>query len=133
MKKLTTIIIFTVGIFLNVYSTNKYFIDSVKVRVNNSKYENCYILYDWLPWQKVNGQLYIDKDNRKIKLELNSISTKDYIYLNEKREFYSDNISLDCFYTDDIYTLAIYIYRNDNYFYLLDDYNQIEIIYKLKK
>jgi len=131
MKRIITIFIFVSGIFLNIYPINKYIIDSVKVRVNNVKYENCYSLYNWQPWQKINGQLYIDKDNRKITLALNN--TTVYYYLNEKLENYSNNISLDSFYTDDIYTLSIYEYKNDRYFYIIDDYNKIEIIYKLNK
>ena len=58
---------------------------------------------------------------------------KVYFYLNEKLERYSNNINLDCFYTNDIYTFSIYVYKNDTYFYILDDYNQIEVIYKLNK
>ena len=131
MKKIITILIFIFSIFFNVYSIDKYSIDSVKVRINNVKYENCYTLYDWQPWQKVNGKLYIDKDNRKIILALNM--PKVYFYLNEKLERYSNNINLDCFYTNDIYTFSIYVYKNDTYFYILDDYNQIEVIYKLNK
>lgn len=131
MKKLITILIFAFGLFSNVYSIDRYNVDSVKVRVTNAKYENCYTLYDWQPWQKVNGQLCIDKENREIKLSVNVTNT--FIYLNEKLERYSNNSSLDSFYTDDVYTLSIYAYNNDKYFYILDDYNQIEIIYKLKK
>jgi len=132
MKKIIAILIFTFGMFLNGYSIDKYIIDSVKVRVNNVKYENCYTLYTWQPWQKVNGELYIDKDVKKITLKLDT-DTNDYIYMNEKLERYSNNSSLDCFYTNDVYTLSIYVYNNDIYFYILDDYNKIEIIYKLKK
>jgi hypothetical protein len=131
MKKIIILLILGFGIFSNSYSIDKYSIDSVKIRVNNVKYENCYTLYEWQSWQKVNGQLYIDKDNKRITLALNM--SKIYIYMNEKLERYSNNINLDCFYTNDVYTLSIYVYNNDTYFYILDDYNQIEVIYKLNK
>jgi len=131
MKKIIILLILGFGIFSNSYSIDKYSIDSVKIRVNNVKYENCYTLYEWQSWQKVNGQLYIDKDNKRITLALNM--PKVYIYMNEKLERYSNNINFDCFYTNDVYTLSIYMYNNDTYFYILDDFNQIEIIYKLNK
>jgi len=132
MKKIIFLIILMFSFFSTVYSIENYNILSVKVKIDNYKYDSCYIMNKWQPWQNIEGQLVIDKSKHIIILSTNNKNNIIYDYYNDKKEEYDINHSLECFYANN-YTLCVYICEDNLYFYIRDEYNKIEVIYKLNK
>lgn len=104
------IIIFSLLFSLNIFCIDKYIIDSVSVKINNIEMVNKTELYVWKPYQKVNGELIINRHKKLIYIILeNSI-----LYNYDKNIFMQFGIT-------------------DNLFYINDTRNKVEVLYKIKR
>jgi len=132
IKKIAFILIISFGFVLNLFSTDRYTLDSVSVKITNPEMASHTQINGWQPYQKVDGYILINGKKKEIIFILKDTIT----YKFNKKEYYDycENVKITYYKTKDmLFSFELYKVNKDTMFYIKDVENKIEVNYKIKK